>query len=66
MTVRARPKPGEEHPDTEKDHPLADAVQAVNAAADRAETAAGNAAESKLLQKMQPSRPTKAELQPRQ
>ena len=47
MTVRARPKPGEEHPDTEKDHPLADAVQAVNAAADRAETAAGNAAESK-------------------
>lgn len=46
MTVRARPKPGEEHPDTEKDHPLADAVQAVNAAADRAETAAGNAAES--------------------
>ena len=48
MTVRARPKPGEEHPDTEKDHPLADAVQAVNAAADRAETAAGNAAESKV------------------
>lgn len=47
MTVRARPKPGEEHPGTEKDHPLADAVQAVNAAADRAETAAGNAAESK-------------------
>lgn len=47
MTVRARPKPGEEHPDTEKDHPLADAVRAVNAAADRAETAAGNAAESK-------------------
>lgn len=47
MTVRARPKPGEEHPDTEKDHPLADAVQAVNVAADRAETAAGNAAESK-------------------
>ena len=47
MTVRARPKPGEEHPDTEKDHPLADAVQAVNAAADRAETAAGDAAESK-------------------
>lgn len=47
MTVRARPKPGEEHPDTEKDHPLADAVQAVNAAADRAETAAGNATESK-------------------
>lgn len=47
MTVRARPKPGEEHPDTEKDHPLADAVQEVNAAADRAETAAGNAAESK-------------------
>lgn len=47
MTVRARPKPGEEHPDTEKDHLLADAVQAVNAAADRAETAAGNAAESK-------------------
>lgn len=47
MTVRARPKPGEEHSDTEKDHPLADAVQAVNAAADRAETAAGNAAESK-------------------
>ena len=47
MTVRARPKPGEEHPDTEKDHPLADAVRAVNAAADRVETAAGNAAESK-------------------
>ena len=47
MTVRARPKPGEEHPDTEKDHPLADAVRVVNAAADRAETAAGNAAESK-------------------
>lgn len=47
MTDRARPKPGEEHPDTEKDHPLADAVRAVNAAADRAETAAGNAAESK-------------------
>lgn len=47
MTVRTRPKPGEEHPDTEKDHPLADAVRAVNAAADRAETAAGNAAESK-------------------
>ena len=47
MTVRARPNRHEEHPDTEKDHPLADAVQAVNAAADRAETAAGNAAESK-------------------
>lgn len=47
MTVRARPKPGKEKPDTEKDHPLADAVQAVNASADRAETAAWNAAESK-------------------
>lgn len=48
MTVRVRPKPGEEKPDADKDHPLADAVQAVNAAADRAETAAGNAAESKV------------------
>ena len=47
MTVRARPKPGEEKADTEKDHPLADAVQAVNAAAGRVETAAGSAAESK-------------------
>lgn len=46
MTVKARPKPGEQHPDTDEDHPLSDAVQAVSAAADRAESAAGAAADS--------------------
>lgn len=44
--VRARPKPGEQHPDTDEDHPLSDAVQAVSAAAGRAESAAGAAADS--------------------
>lgn len=46
MTVWARPKPGEEVPDEDKDHPFADAIQAVNAAADRTETAERNAKES--------------------
>lgn len=35
MTVKARPKPGEQHPDTDEDHPLSDAVQAVSAAAEQ-------------------------------
>lgn len=38
MTVRSRPASGEEQPDTEQDHPLADAVHAVNDAADRTES----------------------------
>lgn len=35
MTVKARPKPGEQHPDTDEDHPLSDAVREVSAAAVR-------------------------------
>lgn len=46
MTVKARPKPGEQHPDTDEDHPLSDAVREVSAAADRAESAAGASADS--------------------
>lgn len=30
IRVRARPKPGEEHPDEDKDHPFSDVLQAVN------------------------------------
>ena len=37
ISVKARPSPGEEHPDAEKDNPFADAIKAVNEAAERVE-----------------------------
>lgn len=37
MSVKARPSPGEEHPDTEKENPFANAIKAVNEAAERVE-----------------------------
>lgn len=46
MTVRSRPKTGKPSQDEDKEHPFDDAVKAVSAAADRAETAAKAAAET--------------------
>ena len=46
MTVRSRPKTGKPSQDEDKEHPFDDAVKAVNAAADRAETAAEESAGS--------------------
>lgn len=46
MTVRSRPKTGKPSQDEDKEHPFDDAVKAVSAAADRAETVAEEAADS--------------------
>lgn len=46
MTVRSRPKTGKPSQDEDKEHPFDDAVKAVSAVADRAETASEEAADS--------------------